>query len=560
MGTQMLVFRARYPNRPAADLKKLPNKKTYRKNFSSVSIELNKLNHNDIASQIAKAKQQQQSHLQSQVSADMSKDASVSTPQQLQQQTPLKTSQASVSVEDGDQVLCNSPGMTQRRAKSKAKKEKRDACVMTDLTFGTSVIDNLSPDSPSPEHTKAKQSSKHAGICRLPKLLPNSPTENSKPTGALPSPPPLPKKGFTDKCTSPLIAKLPFRNGLNRLMVQNGFAGREEIEAPLPGSADLPKVQPLKLQKPLNVFEACNGELETEMETNALCRTLHRKDPDTGETFLSVDALQHAKKNGDEPSLIVSIPRAYYNDKPSRNSSTSSISSESRRESLYRRRSEIQLLLDGDKPKEHRISATEIPVFTAEDIANRSTRSTSTGVPPPRAPWMSLGSSTRRITPVEHLNYPMSSLVPKRISATPIPLRENRKRSLSDSDPIPSPVAPPSAKQPRVEVETPILSQLPESRKVIATQLPPKEELKLATYLEPPRDEASLDPNLVQGVFCAELTVFDSRGECLLQEGSYNLLMQRCTKKDGDATGLMTFAPLTWNTIFGAGKASTSFT
>lgn len=268
--------------------------------------------------------------------------------------------------------------------------------------------------------------------------------------------------------------------------------------------------------------------------------------------------MYYSFRRKDDTSLIVSIPRAYYS-KPSRNSSTSSISSEGyrRESSSYRRRSEIQLLLDGDKPKEHRISATEIPVFTAEDIANRSTRSASTGVPS-RSPWMS--TSTRRITPVEHLSYPMPSVVPRRNSATASPLQENRKRSLSDSDPIPSassPIGPP-AKQPRLEVaETPVLGQPPERRKVIATQLLPKAEPKRAACLEPGKDEAGLDPDLLQSVFCAELTVFDSRGECLLQEGSYNLLMQRCSAKDGDATGLMTFAPLTWNTIFGAEKAST---
>ena len=527
MGTQMLVFRARCPNRPATELKKL-SKKTYRKN---ISIELNKLNHNDIASQIAKAKQQ--SHLQSQVSSS-DKPGSGSTLAQQQQTSILE--------EGSDQMACNSPGMAQRRAKSKTKKEKRDACVMTDLTFGTSVIENLSPSPLSPDDMKVKQSAKHAGSSRLPKALPQSPTQNFKLTSALSSPPPHPKKGFTDKCTSPLIPRLPFKNGLNRLTIPNGYADVEEIEMPLPSSNS--KVPPLKLQKSLvetNHFGACNGETET----NGLCRKLFRKDPDTGEAIPSGEVFRFSKS--EESSLIVSIPRAYY--KPSRNSSTSSVSSEGRREAAYRRRSEIQLLLDGDKPKEHRISATEIPVFTAEDVANRSTRSAVTSVPS-RGPWMSLGSSTRRITPVEHLSYPMPSF------RTSIAERENRKRSFSDSDAIPSassPIGPPT-KQPRLEVETPVFGSMPETRSVDETQLPPKEGPNHA-YLESKRDEASWDPALTQSTFCAELAVFDSRGECLLQEGNYKLLMQRCLRKDRDVPGLMTFAPLTWNTIFGAEKA-----
>ena len=53
-------------------------------------------------------------------------------------------------------------------------------------------------------------------------------------------------------------------------------------------------------------------------------------------------------------------------------------------------------------------------------------------------------------------------------------------------------------------------------------------------------------------VFVSELVVFDSRGDCLLQEGEYSILMQQYSKKEKDESPrLLTFPPLTWSSVFG---------
>ena len=57
-------------------------------------------------------------------------------------------------------------------------------------------------------------------------------------------------------------------------------------------------------------------------------------------------------------------------------------------------------------------------------------------------------------------------------------------------------------------------------------------------------------------VFASEVVVFDSRGDCLLQEGEYSIIMQRCSnsKKKGvgeETDELLTFPPLTWSSVFG---------
>jgi hypothetical protein len=59
-------------------------------------------------------------------------------------------------------------------------------------------------------------------------------------------------------------------------------------------------------------------------------------------------------------------------------------------------------------------------------------------------------------------------------------------------------------------------------------------------------------------VFASELVVFDSRGDCLLQEGEYSILMQRCSKKESarDGPELLTFPPLTWSSVFASGSTN----
>ena len=548
IGAQMLIFRA---SRCTRGVEKTIAKKKSRKLFPSVAIELNKLNH----AEIAKAKQQVQSQVSS-VSENY-RPTNRSTGETSSTSTSCPPSRPSFH-QSGSQVhpggtspvstepssMCNgthpsptalSPGVAQRRAKTKAKKEKKDVGVMTDLSLGTAVINNLVP--PLKRTSLSPLSLQNGKQDQEPSLTH--------------------RKGFSDKCTSPIFPRLVLKNGLgniNGLSPRNGYPDLGEIElqaamSKLPSSA-----------------QAVRNSRRAQWE-NA-----------TGDNDVT---------SGDE-GLIVSIPRSIL--VPSRSSSLSSVSSDSlgfSRRGLYRgpRRSEIQLLLDGDKPPGQRISAEEIPVFVAEDVSSRTTRRS-------KGPWQQ--SSTRKITPVEHFNYPLSPSSPKKTTGDHVHL-ENRKRVLSDSDSVSSP---PPSKQPRIDTETLSPSQsLAHAQQQQQTQplshpAPklPQQALKLPSQQSQPptapmtttvtntiaeTDEKTMriqtpavedtslvehsnpDLGLTDEVFNAELTVFDSRGSCLLNDGEYSILMQQCPKKEGDSPGLLTFAPLKWNSIFGdAGQVS----
>lgn len=540
MGPQMLIFRA---NRCTREVERTIAKKKSRKLFPSVAIELNKLNH----AEIAKAKQQVQSQVSSvsenykPTSRSTGETSSIGTscppsrPSFQQSGSPMSAEPSPMcnGTHSSPTATTLSPGVAQRRAKTKAKKEKKDVGVMTDLSLGTAVIHNLVPS--------LKRTS----------MSPLS-LQNGKQDQELSL---APQKGFSDKCTSPIFPRLVLKNGLgniNGLCPRNGYPDLGEIE----------------LQAAMSKFPSSTQTIRNSRRAQWESTTEYN------------DAMY-----GDE-GLIVSIPRSIL--VPSRSSSMSSVSSDclgSSRRGLYRgpRRSEIQLLLDGDKPPGQRISAEEIPVFVAEDVSSRTTRRS-------KGPWQQ--SSTRKITPVEHFNYPLSPSSPKKSTGDQLHL-ENRKRVLSESDSLSSP---PPSKQPRIEAETlPPLQSLAHTQQLQQMQPVPhpapklQQQQPLPQPLQPPQppqppivpmttnftsstaesdektmriqtpavedtsllEQSNPDHVLTEEVFNAELAVFDSRGSCLLNDGEYSILMQQSPKKEGDSPGLLTFAPLKWNSIFG---------
>ena len=540
MGPQMLIFRA---NRCTREVERTIAKKKSRKLFPSVAIELNKLNH----AEIAKAKQQVQSQVSSvsenykPTSRSTGETSSIGTscppsrPSFQQSGSPMSAEPSPMcnGTHSSPTAATLSPGVAQRRAKTKAKKEKKDVGVMTDLSLGTAVIHNLVP------------SLKRTSVSPLP-------LQNGKQDQELSL---APQKGFSDKCTSPIFPRLVLKNGLgniNGLCPRNGYPDLGEIE----------------IQAAMSKFPSSTQTIRNSRRAQWESTTEYN------------DAMY-----GDE-GLIVSIPRSIL--VPSRSSSMSSVSSDclgSSRRGLYRgpRRSEIQLLLDGDKPPGQRISAEEIPVFVAEDVSSRTTRRS-------KGPWQQ--SSTRKITPVEHFNYPLSPSSPKKSTGDQLHL-ENRKRVLSESDSLSSP---PPSKQPRIEAETlPPLQSLAHTQQLQQMQPVPhpapklQQQQPLPQPLQPPQppqppivpmttnftsstpesdektmriqtpavedtsllEQSNPDHVLTEEVFNAELAVFDSRGSCLLNDGEYSILMQQSPKKEGDSPGLLTFAPLKWNSIFG---------
>lgn len=332
-------------------------------------------------------------------------------------------------------------------------------------------------------------------------------------------------------------------------------------------------------------------------------------------------------------SFLVSVPRVYYDSQLKRSNLDSHgvdiVSQQSeelgiRSNPQHRRRSEIQLLLDGDKPRGQRISATDIPIFTAEDISNRASRTSSTGL---SSAW--LGSSTRKITPVEHFAYPLSptkrgtsnnyngesdinyitastnhsgGIAPSSPTAASyphdIPSSSNPRKRNGNGIDMPSPESsspdhPPPAKHPKVTTtqfnsveildEEEMVGGSDSNRHLGLQALEEEEEDREKEGRWDPKKVAVPSPEVPsaaagaaasplhnsskpeddhqnQGVFSAELVVFDSRGECLIGEGDYSILMQSSYPRGEEARRerltLSSFEPLTWNTIFGDGSST----
>ena len=516
-GSLMLVFHAR------ASTGQKSQKRSLQQSLAKVSVELNRMNPSDIV-QLTKTKHAVQTSSQD---TSATYDGSEKVPRSTQSASDFNSQQAAMFGEsiNGSPLAVESHGSLDgvaensavvgtyskmgRKTKSKMK-ERRDACIMTDLSLGTGET-----ISPTQDHTTCIDPLEH-GLAE----------SNDDPNSMTP---PLPKKGFTENGAS-LLSKLAAQcngmNSLNGLNFLNGFA-----------------------------------------DDHQSMTTDHSISRDDNPTFLD--------SNESNYSLTVSIPCTYRN--RSRTSSTSCLSmdtsnhtySKRRYKVPARKRSEIQLLLDGDKPPGQRISAEEIPVFTAEDPSNRATRYM---IHQSKGSWTQLGTGTRKITPVEPFTYPFSpTLIPKKLSGI--------KRSLSESDaPLSSDVSSPPPKMPRVaemdeEKEEKMEESMDEDSEVLETQdmdvkttgavsqsvspppTPPPPNVELTD--EKSRDFAEQATGVApEGLFCAEIVVFDSRGECLLDKGEYSILMHKCPQKSAGAEPppLVTFAPLSWSSIFGGGE------
>ena len=538
------------------------------------------------------------------------------------------------------------------------KPEMRNIGVMTDLCGIDSVLD-LSP---------VGSNSNHKGSTNLHLSL---------------QPCPSLKKGCTDRCTSPGFPSKhqPFRNGGVNGFTFNGYANPDVLMLRAgPGiyQQNKKKKALLLLQNHTGHHQQAEYVLDLERNGGGEAVMTHT-DPQTGE--IGPRGKFHAVAGGGgELPFKVSIPRTILNyssngdegcnngttvepvataegasvtgegsegeqpmqvqtssnDTNKKGSTQSSLTGAQQQQQLkspspYKRRSEVQLLLDGDKPPSERISASEVPIFTAEDVSSRNTRNTgrgsnsSSGGGQLNKSW--LDSSTRKITPVDHFDYAFVSLTEKvtgivhsnssssnsggggggSSSGVSSSAGNSRKRNISDSDGTLSTVLssgqgggsdalPPPTKQAKVvnngransaSINTEENCKLdgadPSSESGAAVTSPTLVSAAqdttgdiskaIASYgsntsLESESlgtakgdDSGLVDKNSFfqpDDVFASELVVFDSRGDCLLQEGEYSILMQRCSKKEsvGDVPGLLTFPPLTWSSVFANGRTN----
>lgn len=457
-------------------------------------------------------------------------------------------------------------GLLQKKSKSKLKKAKMDAAVMTEISFGTGNIPDMCSISCNP-------STANGGT------MPNHSTGTFSAPSDPAFSPPTAKRGFVHRCTSPKL-----NGNLNGLL--NGYA-LPEVEAALKArrnhqplmaaeTKEKPKPIPVKKGGASPIYKG--GIIRKRI---VKIRSKANNSSSSSSNFKRKVRIPAGSGKRGTRSFLVSFPRLHYDSRlpyaTDRNAdaASSQVGEEVRGR---RRRSQMELLLDGDKPRGQRLSETGIPVFVAEDISNRSFSGTATAGS--HSPW--LESSTRKITPVEHFSYPIStgfsptkrnsgSATPNEVNGmlTSPPSSSNYRKRVSDVVEVDSPplLLPPPVKQPKVVSDTSSSKECgQEKAEGISESLKDSacnEKSSMNGLVQPALDvqepkvkatplKTEATPPTSTAVFSAELVVFDSRGECLVKDGSYSILMQNCSDKKG--LGLSTFEPLTWSSVFGNGK------
>ena len=487
--------------------------------LSKVSVEVNRINHSDIA-QLTRARQAA-GNQQQETTSDF-KEPKIS-------QTERVCDSKSWSLSDTGQGLPenSSHSKASRKTRSAKSKVRRDACIMTDLSLGTGDTSGLSRTATN-QTTTTKEG-----------------TESQ-------SPPKLfQRKGFTETTSSILrkLTRAPPLNGLNGLTFHNGLS---EDHQSMEEHSD----------------HSCNGQASL-VDKKAL--------PNYSLTVSIPCAMAY---NNTASPTSTAEPGEDYSGKCDMAHRDSSPLPPAKRKCKIptRKRSEVQLLLDRDKPPEERISAEDVPVFIAEDLADRTTPQThgqQSGVS-----WTQLGTGTRKILPVDLLTYPVGTAgcVKKAHEGGGV------KRSLSDPEVLPEAdgLSPPlkmarvsgtdsavKAVGSSVEDSTGVEDKNSDFEKddmeteplsTPHTSLPcsARDEAAAGTGFSTAssaRDDSSGTGTAPEGLFCAEMVVFDSRGECLLDEGEYSILMQKCPQRDvgGGPPPLTTFSPLSWSSVFGGG-------
>ena len=495
---QLVVFRVTpYKGKMKAEPKKVASKKAPRKSLSNVSLSRLPMTGDVLAS----------------LQASKPRDPA-------DRQVGADNGTKPIRVHDGEEGTNRTSTVAQSSKSRKAAGDslvsracRRDACIMTDISYGTQVI---------VEQVGAQTSA--------------------------PPPPPQSccgpsRKGFSEKCTSPLFKLLP-KNGL----VKNG----------------------------VSVVEG-NAKMQRNLHSGVLPRdNAHNKHEANGDTTASEPHLRLLIKEGnglkEEKPLVIRLPRRFVEASASESSEMDienddsdeddgSVEWDDKRGRLPRR-SEVQLLIDGDKPPEARVRASDIPVLLAEDIKNRSTRrSTSAKVSSHHNGGGLQRAAVEASCPATSpRNGSKRSLSSEMDVFTPPPAKHSRPNSEVRDDPVP-PFSQMDAvdcgtheedfvdclEEPMVELQSgtpqPQTSQsrtLPLHTSQSGTPQPQTSQSGT------PRSQTSQD------VYVAELAMFDSRGLCLLEDGEYDLLMQRCLEgRDEEPSRLFTFAPLSWDTVFG---------
>ena len=479
-GTQLVVFRVTpYNDKQKPEPKKVPSKKAPRKSLSKVSLSKLTMNSDAFAClQVSKQKEL----ITQQVAADGCTRAS-----QLHHE---------VVGERADRATGLVPNCKSRNVPGDALVSRacqRDACIMTDISYGTQVIAEQvgTPTSAPPLHPLPQP------CCGLPL-----------------------KKGYSEKCTSPIF-KLA-KNGL----VKNGVSLAEGK---------------IKLRRDLHSGAVPRDSNEHEAN---------------GDSVGSEPALRLLIKDGNgvkKKPLVIRVPLRYVEasasedsqseiDVENDNTDDGSVEWDEKRGRMPRR-SEVQLLIDGDKPPDERVRASDIPVLLTEEARSRAMRrtfGTKASSSHPQGTGMQRASVDPSYTSTSPRKGSKRSLSSEIDVLTPPPAKHSRPDSeVRDDPPLPPPPPPPQLSS---QLDTIDCISLEED----ATDFPEEPVVEPPTTL--PKSQSSQD------LFVAELAIFDSRGFSLLEDGEYDLLMQRCPEgNEASPSRLLTFAPLSWDTVFGGG-------
>ena len=498
------------------------------------------------------------------------------------------------------------------------KRASKDVSIMTDISFGTGVIQDptilCQSSSPPPPPYFHLHDHQYASSYNLSQTTFTSTSAGGNPPSAsisncFPTSPFLARKGFADKCTSP---KLTFKNGtLNGL---NGYllpevamirAGRDLSGNSMSESSRIP-------QAPLELVTSVVAKKKKKKKKVIKKVRKHRK--------YYTGSGKHGLR-----SFLVSVPRMYFDglqncDNSSSAFKGSNLSSSNVQRSLYskngssyhrnKRRTQVELLQDDLKSLGQKESESDNPSSSTEDVSSQSSSLTNSNK------W--LCSSTRKITPINLYNSPYSSPSSKKTggslpNATSSPaavntLLNSRKRTADTSSDIISPpisadLGPPQ-KMPKILEDFPprvmktpkLLDEFPPRVMTISEQSKPQtisnktekvssedngqkcpeplvevvieeEDMDKGgqhfTESEQPK-EAQQDHqqsqtvaseehknesdlcSILEGIYSGELVVFDSRGECLVKEGQYSILMQHEGNENGSS-----FEPLAWSSVLG---------
>ena len=553
-GSLMLVFHARPSGAGRGHNQKKPPLLSsgvihhHQSQLANVSVEVNRIHHSDIA-QLARARQTSSS-ANCESTGDSGTGGKSSVKQAMSSSSSSQNSGCGECASNTTSLSIGSGSGThpkaQRKTQSSKAKERRDACIMTDLSLGTGAA------SPCPPISSSSSSLPNSNIASD-----QSPTpQESSTTARPPSPPPpflVPKIGFTETGASLVrklvVAQSGLRNGLNGLAFLNGYPENHhnhQSKEPIPcnghngRSSLLDHTTPLS-NSSLTVSIPCTASYQN---GNTLSSTSSSTTTDTHSHSTQQPIPSSAKQRHQTPPRNRPQLHTEPHDQPM--SSSDDITGDE------------DTLVQGTAQQQQSGDLLKMSHTQLDNGAGPHTYSTTCP-----DEMVDCRTTSGRGGGVKRSLSESDTLVDLDVIAPQPPLKIARLSGSTVLD---------EGLERDVEIENGRGWDTSETEMdtdvILATDPEPETSPKAPSIDHALHNRNSTTPNRIEtetstatgtapeGLFSAEVVVFDSRGECLLDEGEYSILMQKCPEKD--ATGaegpprLFTFSPLSWTSVFGA--------